>query len=348
MKPGVVTWNPLIKAALASGLAPAPIMEVFWGLGLARSVIAGARLGVFEALAGGPKGAGELAEVLGCDPEALTALLNALNGFGYLKRGASGYTLSRKAARWLPPDAAGSNHHAMHMLGDLFALIEPMEALIRGGEVENFHHRPLPEETWRSYLRGLGASARLIGPPLARLVRTDRPPERALDVAGGHGMYAAALCKRWPGLRCEVLDLPQAAAVGREMVEEEGLSDRVTFREGDLREAEWGEGYDLVLLFNILHNLEGPECAEAVRKARAALRPGGTLAIADSEHAGEEGNLSAVAGFNELFFFLLSGSRAWPEPDIRGWLTEAGFEQVKRGTTLALPGLILLTARAGG
>ena len=40
-----------------------------------------------------------------------------------------------------------------------------------------------------------------------------------------------------------------------------------------------------------------------------------------------------------------AGARAWPEDTVRGWLADAGFSDVKRGTTLLLPGLMILTAR---
>ena len=34
--------------------------------------------------------------------------------------------------------------------------------------------------------------------------------------------------------------------------------------------------------------------------------------------------------FTELFFFLISGAQAWPEPRIRGWMEEAGFTALRR------------------
>jgi SAM-dependent methyltransferase len=157
-----------------------------------------------------------------------------------------------------------------------------------------------------------------------------------------------ALCRRFPGLTAEVLDLPASIEHARAMVREEGMEGRVTFREGDLRQVDWGQGYDVVLLCNILHNLAADECAEALRKARAALREGGTVVVADSAHSGSEGDLEATAGFNELFFFLVSGSQAWPEPMLREWLDGAGFVGVRRRSTMLLPGLVVLAATAGG
>lgn len=347
MRPAISTWNPLEQLALASGLVPVPLMQVFWGMGLARAVIAGVRLGVFEALAGpDPRAAEDLAATLGAAPSSLESLLNALAGFGFLQRRQGRYRLSRQSRRWLLPGSKGSLAEAILMLGDMFEGVEPMEEAIRSGRLENFHHREQRPEAWGHYIRGLGHFARYLGPAIARQVPVDRPPERLLDVAGGHGLFSAAMCRRFPGLTCDILDLPAAAAHGRVLVAEEGLSDRIQYREGDLRTTPWGTGYDVVLLMNILHNLEAAECAEVLHKARGALRPGGTVLVVDSEHGGGDGAISATAGFNELFFFLVSGSRAWPEADVLRWMADAGFTGVRRTRTMMLPGLLVLHGRA--
>ena len=198
---------------------------------------------------------------------------------------------------------------------------------------------------WRSYLRSLGNFALTIGKSIAGMVPVDRPPQRLLDVGGGHGMYSVALCRRFANLTCEVLDLPAAIEHGQSMVAEQGMAERVRFRAGDLRSADWGRDHDVVLLFNVLHNLPADACRKALHDARAALRPGGTLVVVDSEHAGGDGDLSATGGYNELFFFLVSAARAWPETAIREWLSAAGFVDFKRRRSLILPSLMILSAR---
>lgn len=346
MRPGIVTANPLAKLALASGLAPVPLMQVFWGMGLARAVVAGLRLGLFEALAEGGRSADQLAQAIGCAPLSTAALLAALNGFGFVRRRHGVFTLSAQSRRWLLASAKGSIRDAILFVDELFRSAEPIEQAIRSGQVVNFHHRGVDVSVWRSYLRSLGNFALTIGKSIASKVPVDRPPQRLLDVGGGHGMYSVAMCQRFAGLTCDVLDLPDAIAHGQAMVAEQGMAERVHFRAGDLRSAEWGRDYDLLLLFNVLHNLTAEECRKAALQARAALRPGGTLVVVDSEHAGGDGNLSATAGFNELFFFLVSAAQAWPEPLIQEWLTAAGLVDLRRRRSLILPGLLILSARA--
>ena len=108
-----------------------------------------------------------------------------------------------------------------------------------------------------------------------------------------------------------------------------------------MRTAEWGEGYDAVLIFNVLHNSTPEEAVAICRRGLAALRPGGTLAIMDSEHRERRGNLNAAGGFNELFFFVVSGTRAYPEQTMRGWLEQAGFEQLRTARLLFAPAVLI-------
>ena len=72
-----------------------------------------------------------------------------------------------------------------------------------------------------------------------------------------------ALCRRHPGLRATIVDLPGSARIGREIVAEAGMADRVHHVEGDMFEADLGGPHDGALCFNIVHHLS-PERAKAL------------------------------------------------------------------------------------
>jgi SAM-dependent methyltransferase len=183
-------------------------------------------------------------------------------------------------------------------------------------------------ERWKAYIRGLFEISRPEQEANAALVEVESPV-RLVDVAGGHGGFAMAMCRRHPDLRAIVLDLPPSAAVGRQIVAEQGFADRVEFREGDVFELSLGENLDVVSVFNLIHHLPEERDRELVRMARAALRPGGALVIGDSARPEPGGAMSAHGAVSSLLFYAWSHSRNFSPSEVSAWMEEAGFEDVK-------------------
>jgi len=347
MRLGLRSYNPIVWGLEALGVLPAPLLVGFWGMESSRVLIAAVELGIFDALSPGPRSAGELASDLGYDEIGVEALLNALNGFGYLKRRDSRFSLRRSARRWLTTDARYSMARPFGLFRVLWDELGDLEDRVRLGAERDFHGEHRDAEFWRRYETGLGEFARLTAPSIARKVRLSAHPTRLLDVGGGHGAYSAAFCRRYPNLRATVLDLAPAAAVGRQLTAEAGLADRVRFREGDLRSAEWGTGFDIVLIFNVLHVLPPDDAAAAVARAFDALVPGGTLVVLDGAHRGHRGDIDAVGGGSELLFYAINGTRAYSEAQMLAWVRESGFERVGSTRLLAMPEALITGRRPG-
>ena len=347
MRIGVLPDNLAERVVLATGVLPKQLVTTFWGMGTARTAIAACRLEIFECLAEEPATAAEVAERLGLHDEGTRTLLSALNGFGYLRHKRGQYRNSRQTTRWLLRDSERSVRDLVEFYGDLWDRLEGLEDLVRTGEIPRLHDVEADPRFWRRYMRALGAPAKLLAKEVVRKVKLARPPSRLLDVGGGHGMFSVAFCRKHPGLRAEVLDLAPACVWGRELVEEVDASDLVTFREGDFRDGNWGSGYDLILLFNVIHNATEAEAKGMIGDAFGSLAPGGTVAILDGEQRSTPGDVSTMAGWNELFFFLLSAARTYPEEVIRRWVEEAGFVEPRRKRTLMMPEFVLTARRPG-
>jgi len=110
-------------------------------------------------------------------------------------------------------------------------------------------------------------------------------------------------------------------------VAEQGFADRIDFHEGDVFELGLGEGRDVVAVFNLVHHLPEERDRELVRMARAALRPGGVLAVGDSEKP-VPGSPSGRGALSSLLFYAWSGGRNFEGSEIVGWLEDAGFADV--------------------
>src|SRR5687768_11147162 len=100
MKLGAIPQNPIERIAKALGLPPEPLLDTHIAMLLARAVMEGTRLGIFEALKDGTLTAGEVAKRCGSDERAMAKLLNALAGCDYLLFEDGRYGLAPIARKW--------------------------------------------------------------------------------------------------------------------------------------------------------------------------------------------------------------------------------------------------------
>src|SRR3954471_10712795 len=103
MRPAMRPDNLLELLALRFNLAPVPVGEAMFGMALARSVMAGVRLGIFESLAERPSEADELASRLDLDPHGTRLLLEALRALGHVELRDGRYGINDNTRRWLDP-----------------------------------------------------------------------------------------------------------------------------------------------------------------------------------------------------------------------------------------------------
>jgi hypothetical protein len=104
-----------------------------------------------------------------------------------------------------------------------------------------------------------------------------------------------------------------------------GLSDRISFQEGDFRASCRGKGYDVVLLANILHDNTEEACKRLLRESHAALVEGGLIVVTEF-FLGEDGTSPPVSAIFSLLMMLENqGAAEYPAEQIEGWLSEAGF-----------------------
>jgi ubiquinone/menaquinone biosynthesis C-methylase UbiE len=146
-----------------------------------------------------------------------------------------------------------------------------------------------------------------------------------LDLGGGTGIYSIALVQQNPELRAVVFDRPEVLKVAAEMVAEYGVTDCVQLQPGDMFVDPLPAGCDIVLLSNILHDWDVPECRTLVGRAAAALAPGGRLWIHDVFlNDALDGPLS-IALYSAALFTLTEG-RAYSAAEYRELIATAGLQ----------------------
>jgi SAM-dependent methyltransferase len=111
------------------------------------------------------------------------------------------------------------------------------------------------------------------------------PPARVADLACGAGVSSIAIARAYPRVRVDGLDLDEASvALARRNLEGSGVEDRVRFVLGDAASPVLSSGgYDLVTVFEALHDMSDP--VGVLSSARALLAEGGSVIVADERVA---------------------------------------------------------------
>ena len=345
MNYGVIPTDLSERLALAFGKVPIPLLDSLYGILKARTLMAGVRLGVFEALADGAANANELARRLNLDERFLDLLLRNLVLAGYLEQKKGGYQLSKLGRRTMVPKGD------MEMFGyvlwnyEQWKMVAGLDDAVRKGQGLDFHTTLKDPEAWMNYQRGMLELARLEAAIVARKVPVPKGARSLLDVGGSHGLFGAAICRKHPPLRSTVLELPDALPGARSLVESEGIDDIVEHRAGSLLDGNWGVGHDIVLLFNILHHFLPEQIAGILRNARSALCAKGVVAVWELESPQTGSKVTAGDGA-ALYFALTSTGGAYHADDYTRWIRETGFESIRVTRGKLTPGKILVTAIA--
>jgi len=312
--------------ALASGRVPVPFLETHWGFALARAVMAGAKLGVFESLALHAASASEVASRCQTDPSATRKLLIALAGAGYLHFHEDRYALTPKARKWLLASSPGSLVDAVLFAFDVWELMEHIEDYVRSGTPITLHAH-MTDHQWELYQRSMGALAGQTAQEVARAIPVPHGANDMIDIGGSHGYYSVALCRRHSALRSTVLDLPEAIAAAAPLLAAEKMGQRVVHQEADALVYDYGiETYDLVLLSNVAHHFSASENADLFRRLGRALRPGGVFAVIEPIRVEIGDGAGQFAALGELYFGLTSRSGTWTASELVGWQADAGLD----------------------
>jgi hypothetical protein len=216
--------------------------------------------------------------------------------------------------------------------------------LIRTGEGVDFHATMTDPVAWAHYQKAMLEMARFDAPVLARHVPVRKGAMRLLDLAGSHGLMGATIARKHPPLRSTVLDLPAAVEHARRLAAREGHGDIVEHRAGNLVTDEFGTGWDVVLLSNILHHFTPGDVRGIVRRVYEALGRAGTVAIWELERPSPHKKPSEGDGI-ALFFRLTSSAAAYSGEEYAAWLGEAGFSRVKIVRPALRPGSVLVHGR---
>jgi hypothetical protein len=312
-----------------------------------RIILAAIRLHVFETLSASPLTADELAQQLQADKRGMRILLQTLETLGYVHEQSDRYANSAMTRKWLLDEGDINFSAYFRFWGAVLEKLWPrLEETFRTGQppvhmYDWIEHEP---ETSRDFQEGMIAIAKYMGGNIARALALAPGTRRLLDIGGGHATYSIALCKAYPELSAVVFDSPQALATGRRSIAAENMGQRVSVQEGNFMTEDLGQGYDVALVFNIIHGFLPDQNIALFHKVAHALNPGGLIVVFEQlPDSAPLPLLKTVAHILSASYFHVLGGQIYPYEDIAGWLQSTGFGNVGRKNLLR-GGSTLITA----
>ncbi|MEJ2862685.1 class I SAM-dependent methyltransferase [Actinomycetospora flava] len=314
--------------------------------GSAGQVVIGGRLGLYRELARGPATPEELAERTGCVTRYVTEWLKGQAAGGYVSwDAASGTFFLTEEQAFCLADPDGPNVPAFFRVGLGYLRAEPRVAeAFRTGEGMPWHEHDEDVFVGVDAFFRPGYVAELVPhwiPALDGVERRLQAGARIADVGCGLGTTSVLMAEAYPRSTVTGSDYHDTSiALARRKAADAGVGDRVTF-EVTGAQGFTGTGYDLVTMFDCLHDMGDP--VGAARRVHDALTPDGTWLLVEP-FAGDtlEENLTPVGRVYYAASTLLCVPNGLSQPGgyalgaqagesaIRDVVTAAGFTRFRR------------------
>jgi predicted O-methyltransferase YrrM len=316
-----------------------------------KAVSVACKLDIFESLNSGPLTVAEIAHRMKASERGIQLLLNALESIGYVKQQGDRYSNTPMTAKWMVRSSPYCVVDMFPYINDVLEIWGNLDEAIRRGETPIMAWEWLDQhpDGWNNYNAAMVALAHMAVPEVIAKVKLPVTSRRLLDVGGSHGLYAINFCSRYPDLSATILDGPQTRKMAEANIAAAGMEKRVSFREGDFLTDDLGSGYDVALMFNIIHMYLPDKNIELLQKVGGALNPGGVIVIMDQMATPTSApTAKAMAGLNGLNLFVNVNGQTYPPRDVAGWLRQAGLTNTREIFLRKSPGIALVVGTKAG
>ena len=310
---------------------PGPLIERIFAFMETTALMAAAKIGLPDALAGGPLGPGELAAKLGVGGRPLARLLRDLTGTGVIETAGSGRYALGELGRFLRSDVPGSARAFYQMFGGPLGqgMIGGEASLVNPGTTafEQITGAPIFD-----YMAGHPADGKVFNSAMVSIGSAiGTPPIRAydfsgfseiVDVGGGHGQLAREVLTLNPGMKGIVYDRPNVILETQVEIERAGLADRCQAVAGDFFESV-PAGADCYALRLVIHDWNDDEAETILQRCREGITIDGRLLIFEIVLPEEDAGHPAK-GMDWVMLSCVTGQER-TEAEYAALLERAGF-----------------------
>jgi acetylserotonin O-methyltransferase len=316
---------------------PTNVLDLLFAFRKSKTMFDAVALGIFDALAKGPKTATALAGEIGANPGSLEQLLDACIGLELLTFGEAGYANTPAAEAYLTSDSADRMTGYIYYSNDvMWKLWANLKDAVREGsnrwkqtygwDGPLFSHFFRTDQSRREFLMGMHGFGRISSPHVASAFDLSRF-RRLVDLGGATGHLAIAACERYPQLEAVVFDLPESIPLAKEIVGASPVANQISFAPGDFFSDSLPEA-DLFALGRILHDWSEEKVLRLLARIYERLPAGGAVLIAE-KLLNDDRTGPSWAQMQSLNMLVCTEGKERTLPEYERLLDRVGFRDVQ-------------------
>ncbi len=317
-------------------ITPDRILQTGLAFWTSKALLSAVEMGLFTDLAKHP---GDLAAVqgrLGLHPRGARDFLDTLVALGFLQREDGIYRNTAETDTFLDKNKLSYIGGLLEMANHrLYPTWNQLTAALRTGEPQNesqgghelFAAIYADPARLHEFLRAMSGVSRAANQAIAAKFPWAQYQSCA-DIGTAQGDLVTQITLAHPHLRGLGFDLPEVAPIFEEYITANGLAGRVRFQPGDFFRDELPPA-DVLLFGHILHDWDLETKRMLLRKAHAALPPGGAVVVYDSiiDDDRSQNAFGLMMSLNMLV--ETPGGFDYTGADCVGWMREAGFQDCR-------------------
>jgi (2Fe-2S) ferredoxin/predicted O-methyltransferase YrrM/DNA-binding CsgD family transcriptional regulator len=338
MKAMSIEHGEKFRAAMSArdkaGILPDRLDQMICGYMPSRCLLTALELDIFTAIGDGAS-AKEIGAKIGANARSVAMLLNALVALGLLSKVEETYSNTPESARFFVQGSKDNHRDGLLHTANIWHRWSTLTDAVRSGTRVHIEREDSPAWT-RNFIAGMQRNAKVRAPLVVKALGTTGV-HRILDLGGGSGAYSIAFARACPGLKCEILDVPEVVPLTAEYVSQAGVSGQVSLRTGDMLRDNFGSGsgFDLIMLNAICHMFSEEQNRDIFRRAHQALAANGRLVVQDFILNPDKIGPQHAALFSLNMLVATDAGAAYNESEYTQWMKAAGFTDICR---INLPG----------
>jgi precorrin-6B methylase 2 len=332
--------SPVIAPNPPDQVTPERLMHFMFGFAPTLIIETALRHRIFDVLNDAPKTVEQVSEDTGASVRGLRAVMNALVALGLLSKDPTQcYGLTPESSTFLvstKPSFLGGllGHVSQSLLPPWLKLTEVVQT---GKPAQAVNQEAIGSPYFEGFVEGLFPPNYPATQVLAKVLNLAQAQQTVsvLDLGAGSGVWGIGLAKSSPKVQVTAIDWAQVIPVTQRIAEQHGVNERFRFIAGDLLDVEFGSGYQVATLGQILHTEGEARSRQLLSKVFESLSPGGMIVIAEwiANHD-RSGPLNAMI-FAVTMLVRTDQGDTFSVEEMSDWLHAAGFTDVR---TVAAPG----------